>query len=454
MPKRKKQHGTGQRAQPPSGPGPEAWRSRIESLIARGKSRDAVEAAKQYLKHTPGPDAEAFAVKAYAARIEALQASGLHREAQAIGALVRERFPAHQAQVAVLMRQSEVSTGNFDALLAELATADASRRRELEAVLARGLTDPAVLAASPVLPADHPLKRMARTVSDAFSAVTTGPLPAGVLASLGEIPRHALLAPWKLVIRALDAFYRHDDATVLANLSGIPPDSGPARLVPVLRRLVGENGVPLERSPAVTTLIEQVSGHRPVARTQLSQLSQALAARDAGKALAAVRTLLPLFRAAPAALRRTFLISLLHHWHRQGLAPEPLLRLLPSTKHDPEMLRLLALTLERSEWDTAVAMWDEYLTAATATRMLSATGPEMARVLLHMASLFPTDPEAVLDTFEVDSEQQLRRRMRTGQLPACFDRAALLERARAADLPDAPRRLHCWLTSRCAMALA
>jgi hypothetical protein len=433
MSKRKKQHGMGQRAQPPSSPGLATWPSRIESLIASGKSRDAVEAAKQYLKHTPGPEAEALAVKAYAARIEALQASGLHREARAIGALVRERFPAHQDQVAVLMRQSEVAAGNFDALLAELATADAPRRRELEAILARGLTDPAVLAESPVLPADHPLRRMARAVSDALTAVTTGPLPAGALASLGEIPRHSLLAPWKLLIRALDAFYRHDDAAVLANLSGIPPNAGPARLVPVLRRLVGENGRPAELSPAVTALIEHVSGHRTVARTQLSQLSQALAAHDERKALAAVQALLPLFRTAPTALRRTFLVSVLHHWHRQGLSPDRLLRLLPSGKHDPDMLRLLALTLERGEWDTALVMWDGYLTAATATGLLSTTGPEMARVLLHMANLFPADPEAVLEMLEVDSEQQLRRRIRTGQLPACFDRAALLERARAAD---------------------
>jgi hypothetical protein len=432
MPKHKKLHGPGQRTQPPSGPGREAWPSRIESLIARGKSRDAVEAAKQYLKHTPGPDAEAFAVKAYTARIEALQASGLHREAQALGALVSERFPAHQSQVAVLMRQSEVSTGNFDALLAELVTADASRRHELEVVLARGLTDPAALAESPVLPADHSLKRMARAVLDALTAVTTGPLRAGALASLGDIPRHALLAPWKLLVRALDAFYRHDDATVLANLSGIPPDSGPARLVPVLRRLVGEHGLPAERSPIVTTLIEHVSGPRTIARIQLSQLSQALAAHDERKALVAVRTLLPLFQAAPVMLRRTFLVSLLHHWHRQGLSPDRLLRLLPSEKHDPDMLRLLALTLERGEWDTALAMWDGYLTAATATGLLSTTGPEHARVLLHMANLFPADPEAVLDMLEVDSEQQLRRRIRTGHLPACFDRAALLEQARVA----------------------
>jgi tetratricopeptide (TPR) repeat protein len=132
----------------------------------------------------------------------------------------------------------------------------------------------------------------------------------------------------------------------------------------------------------------------------------------------------------------------LHHWHRQGLPPDNLMRLLPSGKRDPDMLRLLALTLERGEWDTALAMWDGYLTAVTATGLLSTTGPEIARVLLHMADLFPADAEAVLDTLGVDSEQQLRRRIRTGQLPACFDRAALLERARVADpVPQVYRAL-------------
>ena len=149
-----------------------------------------------------------------------------------------ERFPAHQSQVAMLMRQSEVAAGNFDALLAELVIADAPRRRELEAMLARGLTDPAVLTESPVLPADHPLKRMARAVLDALTCSDHWPLTGRCTRESGRYSAALAARPWKLLVRALDAFYRHDNATVLANLSGIPPDSGPARLVPVLRRLV------------------------------------------------------------------------------------------------------------------------------------------------------------------------------------------------------------------------
>ena len=76
-------------------------------------------------------------------------------------------------------------------------------------------------------------------VSELFSAVTSGPLPDGALERLDVISRHSPLAPWKLLVRAIDAYYRRDDAAVLANLSAIPPDSAPARLAPVLGCLAG-----------------------------------------------------------------------------------------------------------------------------------------------------------------------------------------------------------------------
>jgi hypothetical protein len=435
MGKHHKQKQAGGLNQQTSSLGAPEWRTRVESLIASGKTRDAVEMAKQFLKQAPGPEAEALAVTAYQARMQALLASGMHKEAQALGALVSERFPAHKTQITPVLRQSEVSAGNFSALLTELVTADLPRRRELEEILTRGLTDPAVLADSPTLPADHPLKQLARLVSELFTAVTTGPLPEGALTPLNDIPRHSPLAPWKLLIRALDAFYRHADAAVQANVSGIPLDSGPGRLVPVLRRLIGENRTSEDLSFAMTTLLDKVGGSRTFLQSHLRQLSQALAAQDERKALSVVRDLLPRLNSVPPALRRTLLATLLHQWYRKGFQPEGLLHALPQSKKDPDLLRLIALTLERTQWDDALDLWDGYLIAATATGALPATGPEIARVLLHMAALFPADPEEVLDTFGVESEKELRKLIRTRELPAAFDRAALLERARAAD-PD------------------
>jgi hypothetical protein len=421
------------RAQSAFVPAPEPWRERIETLLASGKSRDAVEAAKQYGKHHPGPEADALAARAYLARITALQDSGLHREAQAIGALVNERFPAHKAEVAALTQRSDVATGNFAGLLSALATADATQRRALEATLSCALTDPALLAASPALPPQHPLKRAAATVAELLTAVTSGPLPEGALAPLDTIARQSPLAPWKLLIRALDAFYRRADEPMLANLAAIPVDTPPARLIPVLRALVGATDRPATCTATVNTLWSRVRGPRASLQAHLTQLSQALLAHDERKALGVVRAIVPLLHTATASVRRTCIVSLLHHWRRQNFAPLPLLRLFPSSKGDPDTLRLLALALERTDWDESLEFWSEYLREATSAGLLPAKGPERARILLHMADIFPPDPDTVFDMLHVSSEQELRQHIRIGDIPACFDRGALLEQARTAD---------------------
>ena len=437
MPKRQKHkhHRVKGATQNPTGLGSEGWRARIEALLARGQAREAVEAAKQYLKEVPGPEAETVAVEAYQARIQALMASGMPQEARALALLVSERFPAAQGRVAPFIRQSEVASGNFEPLLIELSTATPAQRRELEATLTRTLHDPAVLADSTALPVDHPLKRTAIAVRDLFTAVTIGPLPDGALATLDEISRHSPLAPWKLLIRALDALYRGADASVTANLDGIPPDSGPGRLAPVLRRLIGENTPTEERSVAVATLLDHVSGGRTLIERQLTQLTQALNTKDVRSALAVVQAVLPRLESSHPGLRSTFLATILHHWYHQDLPPQPLMRILSRGKQDLDLLRLMALTIERMDWSDALVLWDEYVTVAVTAGILPAKGPELSRVLLHMAALFPSDPEEVWDIFDVESEEALQRRVRAGQLPACFDRGGLLERAREAD-PD------------------
>jgi hypothetical protein len=203
----------------------------------------------------------------------------------------------------------------------------------------------------------------------------------------------------------------------------------------VLRRLIGASDAAEDRSVAVATLLDRVSGGRTLLEGQLLRLSRALSARDVRTALAAVQAVLPRLESSPAALRRTFFATILHHWHRQDLPPQALLRVLPSSKRNPDLLRLMALTIERTDWSDALVLWDEYVAAAIEAGILPATGPEISRVLLHMAALFPGDAEDVWDVLDVESEDALQRVIRAGQLPACFDRGALLERARQAD-PD------------------
>jgi tetratricopeptide (TPR) repeat protein len=416
-------------------------RARVESLIASGKTREALELAKQWLKETRSAEAEALVLAAYEARIRVMLARGLYDEATALAALVGERFPAHRDRIVPLVRQSKaIAAGDLRPLLAELAAADPPRRLEIEAILTRELRDPRLLAESDALAVDEPLRRAARAVCDLFAAVTSGPLPDGALAALDQVSRHSPLAPWKLLIRALDAYYRRADGAALANLDAIPPPAAPARLVPVLRHLLGEPGAPEQRSPAAGAVIRAVTGGRTMLRPHLERLIRALAAKDGGTAVAAVERIMPLVALEPPHVKRIFAATVLWQWYRLHLNPKPLIEALRRDRRDldwqRDTQRLIALTLERAgAWDEALIFWDGYLTAATRAGTLPAEGRAPSRVLLHMAELFPADREEVLDTFDADSEEELEAFVRDGELGEYADRGRLLARARQAD-PD------------------
>jgi hypothetical protein len=72
MGKHKKQQRLSRLGQQSTGLATGEGRARVEALLANGKTREAVEAAKQLLKQAPDPDAEALVVRAYQARMQAL----------------------------------------------------------------------------------------------------------------------------------------------------------------------------------------------------------------------------------------------------------------------------------------------------------------------------------------------------------------------------------------------
>lgn len=59
---------------------------------------------------------------------------------------------------------------------------------------------------------------------------------------LKNIPRSSPFAEWKLFVRGLAAYYRHDQADMLANWRPLDPERVPVRIAKRLRRLAGETG--------------------------------------------------------------------------------------------------------------------------------------------------------------------------------------------------------------------
>jgi hypothetical protein len=430
-----------------------ALRAHVQALLARGKTRDAVEAARQLYKATRALEAEALLVDAYEARIRALMAGGMPREARELAALVVERHPGTRARILPLVHESAARAGGDPGpVLAALASADAAGRRALEDTLRRVLIDPRAVAGHPALSDGDPLREGARVVSELFTAVTTGPLAGGALARLDVIPRQSPLAPWKLLIRAIDAYYRGADAAVLANLAAVPADSAPARLVPVLRCLAGDTSVDAagRRSLAERALLDRVSGGRARFRLRLADLARALGDNDQRQATEVVRDLAEAASGAPPAFRATFIATILTHWIRLDLDPDPLLSALVRARVDVDAMRQLALSYERAGvWEAAVAAWDSYLTVARRIGAVPLEGRLTSRVLLHMAGLLPSEIDEVLDLVAADDEEDLDRLIRAGVVPECLDRARLLERAREADpRPDVFRALVAHWTPR------
>jgi hypothetical protein len=435
MSKRHKSHPGGRRLDALAGSGLAALRPHVEDLLARGKTRDAVEAAKRLYKETRSVEAEALLVDAYAARIRALIATGMSREARELASLVVERHPGTRVRIMPLVRESAArADGDLGPLLTALAAADQVARREVETTLRRALTDPRALADHPELPEGDPLRQAACAVSELFSAVTSGPLPDGALERLDVISRHSPLAPWKLLVRAIDAYYRRDDAAMLANLSAIPADSAPARLVPALRYVAGDATTLARPSLADRVLIDKISVGRARFRARLTEVIDALRVKDHRRAATALRDVAEAAESAPRAFRATFAATILTHWLRLDLDPRPAMAALIRGRSDLETLRQLALAFERvGAWPAAVPAWDAYLEAAQQVGALPRAGREPARVLLHMAELLPTDVEELLDFAMAEDEAELESLIRDGAIPECFDRGGLLDRARRAD---------------------
>ncbi|SPF34765.1 conserved hypothetical protein [Candidatus Sulfopaludibacter sp. SbA4] len=403
----------------------------IRQLIANGKTKPALENAKEVHKTHGTRASEELLIDAYTARIQALNEQNLKLEAKSLLDLVRSRFPSAQARIDARIETLTSPARGLETLVASLTDPELApeHRAAIEQRVQREAGDLAELAGCAALPADHPLRQAAAALLKAFVAVTTGPVAEDELA-LPAVSRRSPLAPWKLLVRAIGHFYRKEDSRARECLDAIPPESAPARLIPSLRAMLGDRlAAPL--APAAARLVSLTTEDSLPLRNALEKLDQALESEADDK---------PILQAAKAAVRECSLHApyrlekLKQHISVRcamaDLDKDRVIATIGGLRQDAYFYRLFArgmeLTHDPEDLTMACGVWDEFREQAVKEGWFSFNGAEAATLYLHMTSVLGRLPDGLLD----ELHQSIRAKFKqTGELPYFLFPQMLYQRA-------------------------
>ena len=364
----------------------------ISRLIACGECKAAVDAAKQLHKRLGTPASEALVVDAYAARLRSLADRKLWLEAAALLQIVQQRYHQARDRLKEIQLSLSVRGGKLEDLLRPLNdTALSPERRSLiETAIRQDVDDLSALARCSSLPENHLLRKGAASVIQVINAVTSRLVTDEELA-LPEVSRRGPLAPWKLLVRAMACFYRHDDEGCERCLAAIDPESVPARLAQVLRAMQGDS-TEAGLTPVEARLLAYVTGQRKLLHHALESLDGAFRHGRPGPILKAIRLAVESCRAGCPEIVEKVKQTIAIRSARADLSSRDVFRAIGSRpRHDAHFLRLFALALEKSgdpyDLFEAGQLWEDFQKKAVEEGWFPPDGPECATLDLHMAQL-------------------------------------------------------------------
>ena len=382
----------------------------IRQLIVDGKSKTALDNAKEFHKEQGSAESEILLIDAYLARIRALFDQNLVVEAKSLIALVRERFPSAKERLDNLDSAASARGGDLDELLKPLNDPglSAERRAAIEQVIQNQVTDLAPLACCAALPPEHGLRQAAAAIDRAFGVVTSGPVTDQQIA-LPEISHRSPLANWKLLIRAIACFYRNQDKACEDCLAAIRPESAPWRLVPAMRAMLGATpGARLAAKPAVhlkpaeAALKSRTSGSLGEFRRALADLDHAFAhAEQPAQVFKAVRAAVRECRQSAPDLLVELRQMVCVRGEVAGLETQRMIVAVDGApRRDAIFFRDLARALERTgdseDLMRACECWDCFRQEAVREGWFAERSLEIAALYLHMAGLLGRMPAKLL----------------------------------------------------------
>ncbi len=410
----------------------------IRQLIVNGKSKTALDNAKEFHKKQGSAESERLLIDAYLARIQALFDQNLAVEAKSLMALVRERFPSAKERLDALNATASARGGCLDELLKPLNDPGigAESRASIEQLIQNQVTDLAALAGCAALPPEHSLRQAAAALDKAFNVVTSGPVTDEQIALL-EVSHRSPLAQWKLLIRAIASFYREQDKSCEGYLDSIRPESAAFRLVPAMRAMLGAkpDAKTAALKPAEESLASRTISSLVKLRGALANLDRAFAHDDEpGHVLKAIRTAVQECRQSAPDLLGELRKMVGVKGEVGGYDMERVIAALDGApRRDAMFCRDVARVLERSGYNEdlmlACEWWEEFRLEAVREGRFEGRGPEVAALYLHMAGVLGRMPNELLWKMQRPIGQAASRETNYFRYPGeLYQRAVAIDR--------------------------
>jgi len=201
--------------------------TQVQILLAESRIKEALDTAKVEFKRSSSVQARADLVLAYFARIDQLIRRREPDAAKMTLNILSNRFP--ETRSACLERVKRIAEGPPSPLNDALRSVnESSPGSELEKAamvkLSQEIVDPREVRDTSILLPDHPLKKEADIIWNAFKSVTEGNGIVSFHGSLRAISRNSPFAPWRRAIAAIDCFYRKDFAGMEHHVQGLSSD--------------------------------------------------------------------------------------------------------------------------------------------------------------------------------------------------------------------------------------
>ncbi len=366
-------------------------RERVAQLIRSKKVEVALTVAKDIHKRCHTAASEKLLLDVYGARLESLIERKLDREATALMDMVRERYPAAGERLREWKALFAAGHGDLSALLEPLndAALPAEKQAAIAAKVRRDVLDLRALAECQTLAAEHPLRAAASALHRAFEAVTMGPVADEALA-LPEVSRSSPLAGWKMLVRAIAAYYRRDDGLCEKFLAAVDKDSAAARLTPALSAMIHKAQT---LTPASAALVKQAGESLDSLRAALKMLDAALGRRNPSLTLQEVFKAVAACRQVEPELLERLKQHIAVHVMTLGLnAGKVAAAMGGSSVKNAYFWRLLARAHEEDKGNSVAAgfacsSWEEFRNHAVREGWFPAEGPGAAAVDLHMVDV-------------------------------------------------------------------